>query len=153
MSWYKTDDTGEVIRKKSIIDCQKAIEEGREKILVEQSHKDEVDINNIVARHGADNVAAISQLQNWAFDDVVGNDFQESMNAIIKARDTFEQVPSRIRKEFDNDPAKFLDFVRNPDNQEQLYDWGLAQRPPVVEPILVEMATPPPETTTETPPA
>jgi phage internal scaffolding protein len=117
----------------------------------EQSHKSEVDINNIVKRAGArELIAKVNSLQEWTYDDVTNNDFQEAMNAIIKARDTFTSVPSAIRKQFDNDPAKFMDFVRNPDNQSELVEMGLATAPVETGPIEV-VVTNQPETPTETP--
>lgn len=147
MSFRTFDDNGEVVRKRVTLDCQKAVEDG-EKIMVEQSHKDMVDINNIVKRHGVDMIAKVAALQEWRYDDVTGNDFQESMNAILRAKDTFNSVPSEIRKQFDNDPAKFMDFVHNPDNQEELVNMGLANPPvPEPEPVAVVVTNPP-----ETPP-
>jgi phage internal scaffolding protein len=117
----------------------------------EQSHKSEVDINNIMKRAGAGElIAKVNALQEWKYDDVTNNDFQEAMNAIIKARDTFSSVPSEIRKRFDNDPAKFMDFVRNPDNKSELVEMGLATAPETPGPIEVIVTNPdiPP---TETP--
>lgn len=147
MSFRTFDDNGEVVRKRVTLDCQKAVEDG-EKVMVEQSHKDMVDINNIVKRHGVDMIAKVAALQEWRYDDVTGNDFQESMNAILRAKDTFNSVPSEIRKQFDNDPAKFMDFVHNPDNQEELVNMGLANPPaPEPEPVAVVVTNPP-----ETPP-
>jgi phage internal scaffolding protein len=117
----------------------------------EQSHKSEVDINNIVKRAGASElIAKVNALQDWKYDDVTNNDFQEAMNAIIRARDTFSSVPSEIRKRFDNDPAAFMDFVRNPDNQSELVEMGLATAPVETGPIEVVVTNQPP-TTTETP--
>jgi phage internal scaffolding protein len=139
-----------VERKRVTIDCQKAIEEGEE-VRVEQHHKEEVNINNIVKRHGMDLINKIAALQQFEFDDVTGNDFQESMNAIIKAKDTFQQVPSNIRKKFGNDPAKFMDFVYNPENQDKLVEMGLAEKTPVMEPLQVTVVNPEPPPV-ETPP-
>jgi len=130
-----------------VIDCQQAIIDGEE-IRVEQSHKDEVNINKIVKRAGGmELIAKVNALTQFQYDDVTGNDFQESMNAIIKARDTFDQVPSDIRKQFDNDPAKFMDFVHNPENSDQLIQMGLKKEPEVISPIEVVVTNP------ETPPA
>jgi phage internal scaffolding protein len=115
----------------------------------EQSHKSEVDINNIVKRAGAGElIAKVNALQEWTYDDVTNNDFQEAMNAIIKARDTFSSVPSQIRKRFDNDPAQFMDFVRNPDNKQELVEMGLANAEVKQGPIEVVVTNPP-----ESPPA
>jgi phage internal scaffolding protein len=146
---YIYDETGDIVPgKKVTIDCQKAIEDGEE-VRVEQSHKDEVNINNIVRKHAGnlELITKVGQLQKFVFDDVTGNDFQESMNAIIKARDTFNNVPSEIRKRFGNDPAAFMDFVHNADNNNQLIEWGLMNPPePAPEPVqvaVVNQETPP----------
>jgi hypothetical protein len=148
MSFYKTDSNGNIIRNRvKLVFTQ----EDYDNSIVEQSHKDEVNINNIVKKHGMELIGKVAALQKFEFDDVTGNDFQESMNAIIKARDTFESVPSSIRKQFDNDAAKFMDFVYNPDNQDKLIEMGLAEKTPVMEPLQVTVVNsePPP---VETPP-
>ena len=120
-----------------------------EETKTEQSHKSEVDINNIVARHGTELIAKVASLQQFTYDDVTGNDFQESMNAILKAKESFSLVPSQIRREFDNDPAKFMDFIHNPDNKDQLVTWGLMEPEQVIQPMHVIVDNPPP---VETPP-
>jgi phage internal scaffolding protein len=144
MSFYKRDVDGNVIRNRVIL----VIPEDEE-VRVEQSHKDEVNINNIVRKHGLELIAKTQALQELRFDDVVGNDFQESMNMLLKAKESFESVPSEIRKRFDNDPAKFMDFVHNGDNKDEMVKLGL-MRPedPAPEPIQVVMVNP-----QETPPA
>ncbi len=129
MAFAKYNENGEVVSpKKVVIDCQQAIEDGEE-VRVEQSHKDEVDINVIVKRHGTELIAKTQALQNLVYDDVVGNDFQETMNMMLKAQETFSSIPSKIRREFDNDPAKFMDFVHNPDNKDRMIEMGLAKAP------------------------
>jgi len=142
MAFYKTDANGEIIRNR----VQLTIPEDEE-IRVEQSHKDEVNINNIVKRHGMDLIAKTAALQQFKYDDNPNNDFQETMNAILKAEKSFSSVPSEIRKQFDNDPAKFMDFIHNADNQQQLIDWGLAKAPETPQPIEVVVTNQP-----ETPP-
>jgi len=142
MSFYKTNEKGEIIRNR----IQLTIPHD-EVIRVEQSHKDEVNINNIVKRHGIDLIAKTAALQQFKFDDNPNNDFQEIMNAILKAQDSFSSVPSDIRKQFDNNPAQFMDFIHNPDNQQQLIDWGLASAPEKPQPVEVVV------TNQETPPA
>jgi phage internal scaffolding protein len=148
MSFYKYNTDGTVIRNRHGLDCQQAIEDGEE-VRVEQHHKDEVNVNNIVRKHGMELITKVAALQEFTYDDVVGNDFQESMNILLKAADAFESVPSDIRKQFDNDPAKFLDFVHNPDNKDQMITWGLMEAPVEQKPIEVVVTNPPP---VETPP-
>ena len=150
---YKKD--GSIIRyKHGGLDCQAAIEAG-EPVLTEQSHKDEVDINKIIKRHGMDLIrkTAMLQSQDFQFDDVSGNDFQEAMQIITKAQQTFDNMPSALRQQFNNSPAEYLDFVQNPENNDRMVEMGLAQRTPIPEPIQVIVTNPEPiaEPNPETP--
>jgi hypothetical protein len=150
--FVRYDKKGNVIRNRVVCDCQKAIEEGEE-ILVEQNHKDEVDINKIIKRHGIDLVTKVGMMRSveYQFDDVTGNDFQEAANILLKAQQGFDDLPSEVRKKFDHSPAKFLDFVQNPDNMPEMIEMGLALPPKVEAPIKVEVTNPEPvpETPTE----
>ena len=146
MSFYKRDmQTQEKITRKCHLDFS------NEECVTEQSHEPDCNINNIVRKHGMDLIAQTAQLQNFTYDDNPNNDFQETMNAILKAKDSFSQVPSDIRKQFDNDPAKFLDFIHNPANQTKLVEMGLANPPKVDNPVKVEITNPTPQTSQESP--
>lgn len=129
----KYNKDGKVIRyNKAVIDWT-----GKKK-LTEDSHLPEANINQIIKRHGADLIHKVAMLKQpeMRFDDVTGNDFQEAMDIITKAQSTFDDMPSALRKQFENSPAKFLDFVQNPDNKERMYEMGLAikpQEPPTVK--------------------
>ena len=150
MSFVKRDVNGVQIRNRVVLDCQQAVKDG-EPVRVEQSHKEEVDINNIVKRHAGqmELIAGVAALQQFTFDDVTSNDFQENMNAILQAKETFEKVPSEIRKRFGNDPAAFMDFVHDPNNNDALIQMGLKEPPePAPAPVQVQVVnpeSPPPE--------
>lgn len=147
MGFFKYDDNGEKIIRKVQLDCS------NDEPITEQHHLAEVNINAIIKRHGMDIIqkTALLRSQEFQFDDVTGNDFQEAMLKITKAQETFESLPSALRKKFDNNPAQYLDFVQNPENIEELYSMGLAQRPPKEEPVQVVVTNPP--TDPETPPS
>lgn len=148
----KYDSKGKVIRyKNAVIAC--TIEER----LTEQAHAKECDINNIIKKHGVDMIqkTALLQSQEFQFDDVTGNDFQEAMFKVNKARESFESLPSAIRDRFDHSPAKFLDYVHDPNNQESLVEMGLAERFPTNQPVEVVITNAEPggsEPVPETPP-
>lgn len=146
MSFYRTDEEGNIIRRRVGLKCP-------EDVITEQAHKAEVDINNIVKRHGVDLIAKTQQLQSaeYVWDDIQGNDFQEAMLKVTKAQQNFDAMPSKVRKQFNNNPAEFMDFVQNPQNAEKLVEMGLAQREPLQQPIQVEV-TNPTTTNPETPP-
>jgi hypothetical protein len=142
MSFHKRDEDGNIIRRKVVIDCQAAIENG-EKVHVEQNHRDKVEINNIVNKHGISRLIATRQAQDLIFDENPTNDFQEAMNLLKKGRDVFMQLSSKERAEFNNDPAQYLDYVQNPANKEALIERGWAKAPPPPEPpVKVEVTNP-----------
>lgn len=145
MPFAHYDENGKQRRLRVVIDCQKAIKNGEE-CRVEQAHKKETDINNIVKKHGLDLIQHTNNLlsPNFRFDDVTGNDFQEALEKINKAKSSFMAMPSEIRKQFDNNPAKFLDFVQDPDNIDAMVEMGLAERntpPPIQQVEIVNQAS------------
>lgn len=78
-----------------------------------QSFRDECDLNLIVARNDhavferfADRVAA-----GFYADLAAVPDYQDAQNFILEARSAFDDLPAELRKEFDNDPSKFLEFI------------------------------------------
>lgn len=156
MSFYKKEDIERLEsfdrEEKYTVDCQKAVENGEE-IRVEQNHKAETDINNIVKKH-AGNLELVqknSELVEFNMDNIPTNDFQEMMTIMVKAKQAFESVPSKIRAQFDHDPAKYMDFVRNPENKETLIEMGLAHAPEAVDnspiEVIVTNQEPPPSIT------
>jgi len=74
-------------------------------------------------------------------------DYQQSLNTVIAAQAAFDALPSQVRERFHNDPARFLEFLGNPENQEEAIRMGLAvdTRTPEPPPQKVEIvnANPP----------
>lgn len=139
MSFYKYKEDGTQYRNEVSIDCQAAVEAG-EKLLVEQHHKKEVEINNIVKTHGVSRLAMTREALDLTFDDVTTNDFQEAMNLIKQGNDLFQQLTSEERAEFNNSPERYLDYVHNPANKEALIERGWMKAPdPEPEPQKVEI--------------
>lgn len=68
-------------------------------------------------------------------------DFHAAMQLMIDAEQAFMTLPAAVRKSFDNDPAKFVDFAEKGENLAQMRAWGLA--PPAEEPELVPAPEPP----------
>lgn len=53
-------------------------------------------------------------------------EYQTSLNIVIRANDQFNALSSELRDRFQNDPSKFLEFCDNPQNSEELVKLGLA---------------------------
>lgn len=104
-----------------------------------QDGKDDADINVLLARYGVKNdkwptSAQLAALpvsgQRALYGDFTGEtDFQLQQNAIIDAREAFLALPAKVRKEFDNDPAKLLEFVHDDKNYEKAKELGLLAEP------------------------
>lgn len=98
--------------------------------MTKQSHKDECNINLIIKRH--DSTGLLTHVRNMSptYGEVTGDDFRDSMEKVIAAEQAFGELPSGLRKEFQNDPALFLDFVHDPENQDRMVELGLAEYTP-----------------------
>jgi len=108
-----------------------------------QSFKDECDINLIMKRFEKTGILPETQQRVEQYLDASEFDFQASMEYVANAKSMFEQIPAKIRDQFDNNPAKFVEFCENPKNLPELTQMGLAtKRPAQATPV----ATPPPPT-------
>lgn len=95
--------------------------------LTNQSDASEADINILVKKFGiTGQLPQITGLQPLYGDFTSGDDYRAMLDRVNAAREAFEQIPAHIRKEFDNDPAKFVDFASDEKNIEKLREWKLA---------------------------
>lgn len=116
-----------------------------------QSFIPECDINNIVKSYRL--TGQINHMRSNAAQGVYEDlpdplDFQQSLNIMQEARDSFDSLPAQVRKRFDYDPGQFLAFMSDPKNQDEIIKMGLAvdTRPPLA-PLLAPEPAPqaPPE--------
>lgn len=98
--------------------------------MTEQHFKQECDINYIVNQYQTTGVLPHGDRQPL-FGDFAEfpTDLQASMALYDEAQDRFMQLDSKLRKEFDNDPAKLLAFLHDEKNREQAIEFGLIERP------------------------
>ncbi len=92
-----------------------------------QSFKDETDINTIMARFQKTGMLEFVNKHEPQYGDVTALDFQNSMLSVVKAREMFADLPSKVRDRFENDPAKLLEFLDNPENRDEAILLGLAK--------------------------
>lgn len=124
-----------------------------ERGLEKQSFKDECDINNIMRRF--QNTGVIDHLSQRPamYGEIPELDFAGAMGIVVEARERFQALPAVVRDRFDNDPAKLLAFVQNPDNRDEAIKLGIVEprqgtatppaAPPPVSPTGAPPATPP----------
>lgn len=100
---------------------------------VKQSFVAECDINNILKQYSATgqlrHISAKAE-QGQYLDLPDDLDFQSSMNIVKAGEVAFASLPAKTRDRFGNDPANFLLFMADPENQDEAIKLGLATRRP-----------------------
>ena len=86
-----------------------------------QSFKDACDINKILKK--AQTHGALSHLQKYpeaVYGEFDGVDLLGAFQRIDKAKEIFAELPSEVRREFNNDAFAFVAFAANPENNSKL---------------------------------
>lgn len=116
-----------------------------------QDHKDECDINNIIARYNktgyyVDPMKPGTTPPQWGDFSAVP-DLMEVQNQLIEAEKAFMELPSELRRRFDNDPLSLLEFLQSDENREEAIKLGLIFDPPKTSenPVTAPAETPPTE--------
>lgn len=101
-----------------------------EKSMTEQSHRKKCNINTIIAKAKKTGRAPANfNTMNYG-DFSNAESFHEAKTKVLDAHKDFLELPSDIRNRFQNDPGQLLDFLADPENQEEAAEMGL------VEPLL-----------------
>lgn len=90
-----------------------------------QSFTAECDINNIMARYQKTGILDFVNQHEPQYGDATGADFAAAMQVVAEGQSMFNDLPSELRAQFDNDPAEFLEFVSNPANKKEMAQMGL----------------------------
>lgn len=95
--------------------------------MTEQFHKDACDVNNIMAKYQTTGVLDHVAKYEPQYGEVEATDYNDAMCIIASANSMFEELPSRAREHFHNDPAEFLEYVTDLDDtkMEMMKDLGL----------------------------
>lgn len=103
-----------------------------------QSLSAEADINNIMAQYvSTGNITNLNEkMQRYGYAPAV--DFQEALGIVADAQTSFGELPSAVRKRFQNSPYEFLRYIEDPANKSELVQLGLAHLRESVEPNVAE---------------
>ena len=112
----KKTDTAPVARPRITVECKG----GR----THQSFKDECDVNQVMKRYEKTGILRQSQNRPQYGDFSNVGDYQEALNTVIQADKMFGELSATVRRRFDNDPQQFLDFVEDPNNQDEAIQLG-----------------------------
>lgn len=113
-----------------------------------QEFAEECDINTIMARYEATGVISHVDQRQPMYADLtqMPSDLQTAMTMLDAATESFMSLPASVRKEFDNDPYRFVEFAQFEANAGRLREWGLMAPEEVVQPPMrVEVVNPAPQ--------
>lgn len=102
-----------------------------------QSEKDNCDINVIMNRYatcGTPLPCRTDGVQPVYADVSELGDYMENFQRCKQAEEMFNNLPSALRKELDNNPANLLPFIQDEKNKERCYEYGLLNKPIVEAP-------------------
>lgn len=105
-----------------------------------QSFRDACDVKKIIERHRSTGRMPVARGQAQFGDFGVIPDYQEALNVVIRAEQSFAVLPSRVRERFSNDPALLLSFLADDKNREEAEKLGLVK---VVNKGLITDPVPP----------
>lgn len=86
----------------------------------------ECDVNTIVDRFTKTGILPGVDAERMYADVSDVGTYQESLHVVMRAQEQFDSLDAFVRKKFDNDPAKFLEFCADPKNAEEMVKLGLA---------------------------
>ncbi len=96
-----------------------------------QAHKDESDINLIMAKYIRSGVIEHGNANSQRYGFAPAVDFREALELINEAETQFAGLPSAIRSKFDNSAEAFLAFCEQPDAVSKLVEMGVeTSKPP-----------------------
>jgi phage internal scaffolding protein len=101
--------------------------------ITEQHHAEKCDVNNILATYMKTGILP-SIDPNAQYGDLSDFDYHSLQNQIANANSLFEQLPENVRSRFGNEPYRFLNFVQDEKNYDELVDMGLANNVPTTSP-------------------
>lgn len=103
--------------------------------LTRQEFAAECDINNLMAQYEKTGMLPATTAGEPRYLDV--SDVPDLMQAhaiLAEATSAFMLLPATVRRDFDNDPVKFISFAENPENLDKMREWKLAPPAPVEPP-------------------
>ena len=96
--------------------------------ITEQHHVDDCNINRILDTYMK--TGSLPSIDPDAqYGDLSDFDYQSLQNQIANAHSLFEELPNDVKNRFGNQPHRFLNFVQDENNHNELVKMGLANAP------------------------
>lgn len=112
--------------------------------LTQQHFADSCNINKIMEKYRRTGILPINSQKAVFGDCEEGFDFLTAQRQIAAAKEAFAELPAKVRRRFDNDPAALLAFLEDPTNRLEAEALGLVEKAKPTEPPPGVPDLPPP---------
>lgn len=96
--------------------------------VTEQAHKNQCDVNMIIAKYDKTGLISHTTRFEAQFGDMRGVDYKTALDKVLAAKNMFDDMPSHVRNRFNNNPEEFLTFFENEANRDEAIKLGLIDR-------------------------
>jgi len=94
--------------------------------MTDQSQHAQTDVNNIMAKYKkTGQITHLAKVQGNFADLSEIQDLHTSMTQVTLAQQTFNALPAELRSRFQNSPVEMLNFLNNPQNDQEAIQLGL----------------------------
>lgn len=114
----------------------RVIADHSDEMMTKQSHKKECDIHNILSQYkktGIINHIAGREPVYAHLPEAM--DYQQAIEIVREAQESFSELPATVRERFGNDPFNLLSAIGDPANRQELVDLGILTPAPGSGPI------------------
>lgn len=96
----------------------------------QQHFREEVNINQIIAKYQKTNILTHVTKNRVRFGEFLElADHAVNLDKVAKAQQSFDQLPSQLRNQFNNSIEGFFSFIQKPENKDQCIKWGIFDPP------------------------
>lgn len=116
-----------------------------ERSMTIQSAAAECDINNILSQYRRTGIVNHVTQARASYEDLPDAvDYQASMHLLMDAQAAFAGLPAKVRDHYANDPLRLLQAIQDPQQLDQLRDFGILRKPAPNDQVIVAPAATPP---------
>lgn len=104
--------------------------------LTRQEFAKESDINNILKQYNKTGMLSHLTKHRGDYTELSQIDYHTALNQLNDAKESFDSLPSELRKKFEFNPANFIAFVSDPENKDEIAKMGLLKTPDIHNVII-----------------
>lgn len=116
-----------------------------EQVITKQEFKDECDIHNILSQYKQTGIITHITKNRASYEDLPDNiDYQDALNLVLQADESFQTLPASVRDKYHNNPQEFLAAMYDPTKEDELRELGVLPPKPLPSPTTSTPPTSPP---------